>query len=205
MDVRIPSPARFLKSGKALALLLFVALAPVALANRTRPPAPLAVVAQAPSGIGEPRHGADALVGRAITLEFLRPMGTALFETAKESPDVRLYRGKQYRFVKTLSLRVTAYAPDPRCTYPYDGTTTASGLPVTTNGGRLVASDPAVIPLHWLVVVPGYAGDRAVPVLDRGGAIKGHRLDVLLLTFEQAKSWGVRTLDVRVYQPVPKG
>ena len=120
-------------------------------------------------------------------------------------PDIQVYGGREYRFVKTLTLRVTAYAPDPRCTFPYDGKTTASGLPVTTNGGHLVASDPAIIPMHWLVVVPGYADGHAVPVLDRGGAIKGNRLDVLLPTFERAKSWGVRTLQVRVYRPAATG
>jgi 3D (Asp-Asp-Asp) domain-containing protein len=112
------------------------------------------------------------------------------------------YRGKSYRYVKTLTLCVTAYAPDPRCCHPYDGTTTASGLPVTTNGGRLVAADTDLIPLHCLVLVPGYAHNGPVPVLDRGGAIKGHRLDVLLPTFEQAQKWGVRNVQVKVYQPV---
>ncbi len=116
--------------------------------------------------------------------------------------DLRTYQGKQYKYVKTLTLRVTAYAPDPRCTYPYKGTTTASGLPVTTNRGRLVAADTGVIPLHSLVSVPGYAGGTVVPVLDRGGAIKGNRLDVLLPTFEKAQDWGVKILKVKIYRPL---
>ncbi len=115
--------------------------------------------------------------------------------------DVKFYQGQKYRFTQTLTLRVTAYAPDRRCTFPFDGTTTASGLPVTTNGGHLVAADTSVIPMHALVIVPGYAGNAAVPVLDRGSAIKGPRLDILLPTFNQAKSWGVRTLQVKIYQP----
>jgi 3D (Asp-Asp-Asp) domain-containing protein len=132
------------------------------------------------------------------------PLGEArqALRPAALTADIKVYHGKEYRFVKSLKLRVTAYAPDPRCTYPYDGKTTASGLPVTTNGGRLVASDPAVIPMHWVVAVPGYAGGRGVPVLDRGGAIKGNRLDVLLPTFEEAKEWGVKMLEVRIYRPV---
>lgn len=121
---------------------------------------------------------------------------------AKLAQDIKVYKGKKYRYVKTLQLRVTAYAPDPRCTWPYPGTTTASGQSVKTNGGRLVASDPNVIPMHSLVVVPGYAGGAAVPVLDTGGAIKGRRLDVLLPTFDVAKEWGSRTLSVKIYEPV---
>ena len=99
-------------------------------------------------------------------------------------------------------MRVTAYAPDPRCCAPYPGTTTASGLPVETNGGRLVAADTRIVPLHWLVAIPGYHAGRGVPVLDRGSAIKGHRLDVLMPTFEQAKEWGSRTINVKIYKPL---
>ena len=118
------------------------------------------------------------------------------------TPDVKVVDGQTFRYVKTLKLRVTAYAPDPRCTYPYSGTTTASGLSVKTNGGKLVAADTSVIPMHALVLVPGYAGGATVPVLDRGGAIKGNRLDVLMPTFEQAQQWGSRNLEVKVYLPV---
>jgi len=121
---------------------------------------------------------------------------------ARPTADIRFYKGKQYRFVKTILLRVTAYAPDARCCFPYDGTTTASGVPVTTNGGKLAAADTSLIPMHSLVIVPGYARNTPVPVLDRGGAIKGHRLDVLLPTFGQAQSWGVRNLSVKIYAPI---
>jgi len=130
------------------------------------------------------------------------PFTTISLKMPDAKADLKTYNGKTFRYLKTLTLRVTAYAPDPRCCYPYDGTTTASGLPVTTNGGRLVAADTSLIPLHYLVAVPGYAQDAAVPVLDRGGAIKGNRLDVLLPTFDQAKKFGVHTVQVKIYQPV---
>ena len=120
----------------------------------------------------------------------------------RRTTDIRFFNGQRYRFIKTLSLRVTAYAPDARCCFPYDGTTTASGVPVTTNGGNLAAADTSVIPMHSLVIVPGYARNAPVPVLDRGSAIKGRRLDVLLPTYEAAKAWGVRTVQVKIYQPV---
>jgi 3D (Asp-Asp-Asp) domain-containing protein len=124
-------------------------------------------------------------------------------EIAKlKSADVRYYNGKKYAYKKTIRMRVTSYAPDPRCCWPYPGTTTASGLSVKTNGGNLVAADTSVIKMHSLVEVKGYAGGKAVPVLDRGGAIKGNRLDVLLPTFDQAKQWGSRMIEVKVYEPV---
>lgn len=121
---------------------------------------------------------------------------------AKAVEDVKYYNGKKYRYSRTIRMRVTAYAPDPRCCWPYPGTTTASGKSVKTNGGKLVAADTRILPFGTLVSVPGYNGGRAVPVLDRGGAIKGHRLDVLLPTFDVAKAWGARYENVKVYVPV---
>ncbi|HUO07779.1 MAG TPA: 3D domain-containing protein [Phycisphaerae bacterium] len=126
----------------------------------------------------------------------------AASDRKKPAADIRIYNGRKYRFVKTLRLRVTAYSPDSRCCWPYPGTTTASGLSVKTNRGKLVAADTRLIPLHALVSVPGYAGGATVPVLDRGGAIKGYRMDVLLPRFDQAKEWGSRLLEVKIYMPV---
>ena len=42
-------------------------------------------------------------------------------------------------------------------------------------------------------------GGDPVPVLDRGGAIKGARLDVLYATHEQARAWGVQELEVAIW------
>jgi 3D (Asp-Asp-Asp) domain-containing protein len=171
---------------------------------------PLLVAAQ-PKTVSPAAPPAALAEDRLVpTLEFLpeSPPEFAAFARpaaappARQTPDIQVYQGKKFRFVKTLSVRVTAYAPDPRCCYPYDGTTTASGLPVTTNGGHLVAADTSVIPMHSLVIVPGYARGAAVPVLDRGAAIKGRRLDVLLPGFAQAQAWGVRNLEIKVFAPV---
>jgi len=69
---------------------------------------------------------------------------------------------------------------------------------VTASGrraiGRLAAADRA-IPFGTLIDVPGYG--RSV-VADRGGAIRGNRLDVLMPTHEQARAWGVRYLTVTI-------
>lgn len=130
------------------------------------------------------------------------PPKPAKLTKAKKEPEYRWYNGEKFKYVKTIRMRVTGYAPDIRCTWPYPGTTTASGLSVKTNKGRLVAADTRMIPMHSLVSVPGYHGTMPVPVLDRGGAIKGSRLDLLFPTFEQAQQWGVKYLDVKIYAPV---
>jgi 3D (Asp-Asp-Asp) domain-containing protein len=127
---------------------------------------------------------------------------TAPTKKSFTAPGCQWFNGKRYRYWKTLHMRVTAYAADPRCCWPFDGTTTASGLSVKTNHGHLVAADTRVIPMHALVSVPGYQRAAPVPVLDRGSAIKGPRLDVLLPSFAQAQKWGVKNVDVKVYLPV---
>ncbi len=111
------------------------------------------------------------------------------------------YGGRRYVYWRTLRMRVTSYAPDRRCCRPYSGRITASGASVRTNGGHLAAADTALIPFHDLVRVPGYDGDKPVPVLDRGSAIRGQRLDVLLPTFQAAWNWGIQWVWVKVYQP----
>ena len=112
----------------------------------------------------------------------------------------RVFDGSPLRAVRTMSMRVTAYSPDERsCGIHADGIT-ASGYSVETNGGALVAADPRVLPLGSLVSVPGYDDGGVVPVLDVGGAIKGARLDVLFPTHGRAVQWGVRELEVTVWE-----
>ena len=76
----------------------------------------------------------------------------------------------------------------------------ASGYSVRTNGMRLVAADTTLLPFGSMLSIPGYDDGMIVPVLDRGGAIKGNRLDVLFPTHEQALQWGVQHLDVTIWE-----
>jgi 3D (Asp-Asp-Asp) domain-containing protein len=95
---------------------------------------------------------------------------------------------------------VTAYSPDERsCGKSADGVT-ASGYSVWTNGGKMVAADTRLLPFGSLVSVPGYDEGHVVPVLDRGGKIKGKRLDVLYPTHEVARTWGAQRLEVVVWE-----
>ncbi len=112
----------------------------------------------------------------------------------------RFFDGRPVKPVKTMTMVVTAYSPDSRsCGDSADGIT-ASNHAVFTNAYRLVAADSRVLPLGSIISVPGYDSGNLVPVLDRGGAIKGLRLDVLFPTHEIARQWGVRTVKVTVWE-----
>ncbi len=112
----------------------------------------------------------------------------------------RYYDGRPIRPARTIWMTVTAYSPDERsCGDSADGIT-ATNHSVWTNAMRLVAADTRLLPFGSLLSIPGYADGEVVPVLDRGGAIKGKRLDVLYATHEIARKWGVRRLPVVVWE-----
>ena len=95
---------------------------------------------------------------------------------------------------------ITAYCPCRRCCGPNAHGVTASGKRVTANGGRFIAADRR-IPFGTLSRIPGYANGAAVPVLDRGGAITGSRLDVYFggpNGHKRALAWGRQRLLVEV-------
>ena len=48
------------------------------------------------------------------------------------------------------------------------------------------------------MVITGYGNGQPVKVLDRGGAIKGNKLDLFFGTHKEALKWGVKYLDVKV-------
>lgn len=115
-------------------------------------------------------------------------------------PSVRWFNGRPVRPARELTMVVTAYSPDERsCGESADGIT-ATLHSVETNDFCLVAADPALLRYGSMLTIPGYDEDRIVPVLDCGGAIKGHRLDVLYPTHEKAREWGRRKLKVVVWE-----
>lgn len=125
---------------------------------------------------------------------------SALPANAIADTSIRYFNGRPIRPARTIRMKVTAYSPDERsCGDSADGIT-ASLHDVTTNAGRLVAADSRILPLGSMISIPGYDNGQVVPVLDRGGAIKGRRLDVLYATHEQARRWGVQDLDVVVWE-----
>lgn len=117
---------------------------------------------------------------------------------------VRYFDGRPLRVKKSIWMTVTAYSPDARsCGDSADGRT-ATNHSVWTNGMSLVAADPKLLPYGSIISVPGYAEGEAVPVLDCGGAIKGHRLDVLYSSHAEARRWGVKRIKVTVWEYADK-
>ena len=110
----------------------------------------------------------------------------------------------QYRVVETILMEVTAYCPCTKCCGPQAQGITASGLPVSHNDSQFVAADIRVLPFDTEIRIPGYHGEdgAVVPVIDRGGAIKGKRLDVYFPTHKRALEWGRQTLPVQVLERV---
>src|SRR5699024_9283417 len=92
---------------------------------------------------------------------------------------------------ESMTMESTGYGPD--CTG-------CSGISATgmdlTDGGKVIAVDPSVIPLGSKVWVEGY-GEAVAG--DTGGDIKGDRIDVLMDSESKASSdWGRRTVEVKV-------
>ena len=87
--------------------------------------------------------------------------------------------------------RVTAYCPCEKCCGRFADGITASGVPAV---GRIIAAPPD-IPFGTEIFIEGYGYAK---VQDRGGAIKGKRLDVLFPSHQQALNWGVHYLRIEL-------
>jgi 3D (Asp-Asp-Asp) domain-containing protein len=101
------------------------------------------------------------------------------------------------RSPRVVWMLVTAYCPCPKCCGRNAAGVTASGRPITAANGHFVAA-PAEFAFGSKLTVPGYNKGRPVPVLDRGGAIKGTRLDVFFPTHDEARQWGRRWVAVTI-------
>ena len=60
-----------------------------------------------------------------------------------------------------------------------------------------VAADTAVLPFGTVIEIPGYGYGR---VEDRGGAIRGKRLDLWFPSHEAALRWGRKRIRVRIWK-----
>ncbi|WP_232819475.1 3D domain-containing protein [Exiguobacterium sp. TNDT2] len=104
---------------------------------------------------------------------------------------------------KQLLVEATAYTNNAEDTVTFDGRVlTRSGYDVTDTilyeGMRIIAVDPAIIPLGTRVYVEGFGMAIA---LDTGSAIKGHKIDLMMDTKEEAVTFGRQPLTIWV---IPK-
>jgi len=116
------------------------------------------------------------------------------------STDTRWFDGRPIIPSRVIWMTVTAYTPGAESCWPSDDGMTATLHSVTTNAGCLVAADTSILPFGSLVSIDGYDDANVVPVLDRGGKIRGHRLDLLMPSVPEARAWGVRRIPVIVWQ-----
>ena len=87
-------------------------------------------------------------------------------------------------------MKSTAYTPnDAGCSGR-----TATGAKATKG---IAAVDTNVIPFGTKLYIPGYGIAVAA---DRGGAIKGNRIDLCYNTLSEAYSWGRRNVTVYVLE-----
>ena len=99
---------------------------------------------------------------------------------------------------RTIRMLVTAYCPCRKCCGKFSDGVTANGKSIYANRSMFVAADTRVLKFGTMISIPGYRGGRSVPVWDRGGKIKGKRIDVFYLSHSQARKWGRRWLNVKV-------
>lgn len=129
------------------------------------------------------RDEANALIDRNQILEA---------ENQAFYDEVLTLKSKKYRYVGEF--RISYYCIEK---YPHicgSGTgMTASGVEATA--GITVAADTSVIPMGTKIYIEG-VGEREVQ--DRGGAIKGNRLDVAMTSHQDALRQSVRVASVWV-------
>ena len=92
------------------------------------------------------------------------------------------------QYASVMAMEATAYLPT-------DGNgagITAMGIPATYG---VAAVDPSVIPLGSRLYIPGYGEAVAA---DTGGAIYGYKIDLCMESYNQAMSFGRRTVTVYV-------
>jgi 3D (Asp-Asp-Asp) domain-containing protein len=96
--------------------------------------------------------------------------------------------------VKKVSVKTTAYSNDP---YSINVPRWRDGLTATNTTARrgIVAADWGVFPPGTRLYIPGY-GEAVVE--DRGGAVRGHHLDLFVDSRREALEWGVREVEVFV-------
>ena len=101
---------------------------------------------------------------------------------------------KEQRFEskeETQIFVVTAYCPCEKCCGRWADGYFANGEKV---GGLAIAA-PKEIHFGTLIDVPGYG---VAKVKDRGGSIKGNKIDVYFDEHETAKKWGVQELKCKI-------
>ena len=116
--------------------------------------------------------------------------------TPNEEPENPEDTSDQVDKWETVRMRVTPYCACEKCCGEYADGITACGHEIVP-GDAFAAADRRYS-FGTEMFVPGYNKGKPIKVLDRGGAIRGDRLDVFFHTHEAALQWGVKYVDVKV-------
>ena len=101
---------------------------------------------------------------------------------------------KEPTVVKTFKVTATAFTANCKgCSG-----VTSTGFNLKKNpDAKIIAVDPKVIPLGTKVWVEGYGEAIAA---DKGGSIKGNKIDVFMSSNKKAINWGRRTVTVKILE-----
>jgi 3D (Asp-Asp-Asp) domain-containing protein len=127
---------------------------------------------------------------KVVFAKFFIPMLILANNPVVVPEPVEVSRGETHRIEKRV-MRVTAYTASD---------TGMNGKGITTSGekvqeGRTIAAPPD-IPLYSQIYIPVLG--QTYTVTDRGGAIKGNRLDLFMESRAEALEFGVQELEVLI-------
>ena len=108
---------------------------------------------------------------------------------------ILLFRPVPLQTVTKVEMEVTAYCKCESCCGNHSPGITASGYKLR-QGDKLIAA-PRTFSFGTKIFIPGYG---LASVEDRGGAIKGNRLDVYFDTHKEALIWGRQTVTVQIWE-----
>ncbi len=94
----------------------------------------------------------------------------------------------------TKTMTVTAYCSCEKCCGRFADGITANGH-VIRSGDKFIAAPPEY-PFGTVMEIPGYG---KYEVKDRGGAIKGNKIDLYFDTHQEALNWGRQEVEVKIY------
>ncbi|HZL35751.1 MAG TPA: 3D domain-containing protein [Tepidisphaeraceae bacterium] len=132
--------------------------------------------------------------------ELLHSVPTPTVSHTSLNAPVRSPAASMHKKPRMLWMEVTAYCACKKCCGSHAQGLTASGKRITYNDGHFVAADVKLLPFGTKLIVPGYNEGKAIEVIDRGGAIKGHHIDLFMPSHQQAMEWGKQWIQVTVAQ-----
>ena len=113
--------------------------------------------------------------------------------TSRANNNTNVENNTEGKTSKVKVYKITAYCSCSKCCGSYASGYTSSGTKATA--GRTVAA-PSSLPFGTKLKING----NTYVVEDRGGAIKGNRIDIYVNSHSAALSWGVKYLPVEVVE-----